>query len=80
VAAQTAGGVVAVVKPWAWENGGGCGLNSVSRGGAVVQTERLTGGPTGYGSFFQFIQNWLNFKNQNGCLILLQKFAIFPCG
>jgi hypothetical protein len=27
--------------------------------------------------FFQFIQNWLKFKNQNGCLILLQKFPIF---
>jgi hypothetical protein len=33
-------------------------------------------GPNSFGFFFQFIQNWLNFKNQNGCLILLQKFPI----
>jgi hypothetical protein len=32
--------------------------------------------PTVLDFFFQFIQNWLNFKNQNGCLILLQKFPI----
>jgi hypothetical protein len=30
--------------------------------------------------FFQFIQNWFNLKNQNGCLILPKKFPIFAYG
>jgi hypothetical protein len=47
--------------------------------GADVRTVRLTGGPHAVLIFLQFIQNWLKFKNSNGCLILLQKFSIFAC-
>jgi hypothetical protein len=70
---------VAVVKPWARQSGGSHSRNAVSMGGTFVQIGRLRGGPSGF-RFFQFIQNWLNFKNQIGCLIILQQFPIFACG
>jgi hypothetical protein len=50
----------------------------LARVGTVVRTGWLTSGPSGL-RFFQFIQNWLNFKTQNGCLNLLQKFPIVSC-
>jgi hypothetical protein len=75
--ARAADGAVVAAKLWARQSGGSHSLNMVGTGGAVVRTRRLTGGPQRLWIFFQFIQNWLNFKNQNGCIILLQKFLMF---
>jgi hypothetical protein len=46
------------------QSDGGHGLNVVGIGSAVVCTGQLTSGPSDF-RFFQFIQNWLKFKNQN---------------
>jgi hypothetical protein len=79
-AAQGTGRVVAAAKPWVQQSGSGRGLNAVGTGSTIVRTGQLTGGLQWFWIFFQFIQNWLKFKNQNGCLILTQKFPNFSCG
>jgi hypothetical protein len=45
--------------------------------GASVRTVRLTGGPHAVLIFFQFIQNWLNFKNSKWVSYLATKIPNF---
>jgi hypothetical protein len=70
-AARAAAGAVAVVKL----GRGKAAATAVSTGGAIVQTARLTSGPSGF-RFFQFIQNQLDFKNQNGWLKVIFNSAM----
>jgi hypothetical protein len=70
-AARAAAGAVAVVKL----GRGKAAVTAVSTGGAIVQTARLTSGPSGF-RFFQFIQNQLDFKNQNGWLKVIFNSAM----
>jgi hypothetical protein len=41
---ETVGGTVVVVKPWAWQRGGGHGWNGVGMGSAIVRIGWLTSG------------------------------------
>jgi hypothetical protein len=50
-------------------------VTAVSTGGAIVQTAWLMSGPSGF-IFFQFIQNQLDFKNQNGWLKVIFNSAM----
>jgi hypothetical protein len=68
------------VKPRARQSGGGCGMNVVGTGGAVIRTVWLTSGAHTVLYFSQIIQTSSNLKIENGCLTLLQKFPIFLCG
>jgi hypothetical protein len=68
------GGEAVSMEKWRWlrsecgRHGRPCCSDRAADGWARVVSD-----------FFQFIQNRLNFKNHNQCLILLQKFLIFAC-
>jgi hypothetical protein len=56
------------------QSGGNRGLNTVSTGGRRCSDRAADEwAPT----VSDFIQNWLKFKNQNGCFDILQKFPFF---
>jgi hypothetical protein len=70
------GGQEQWVKPWArtrrWPPLSECARRGT---GASVQTVGLTGGPHAVLIFFQFIQNWLNFKNSKWLPYLAPKIS-----
>jgi hypothetical protein len=81
-AAETMGGEVVAVVSWARQGGSGHYLRAVGvvRARSAHGSDRAVDGGHHTVSLLSLnYPNWLNYKNQNVCLNLLQKSPIFAC-